>query len=419
MKPTPIVIPLHHRGGKYGDDTELRFTLRSIAQHFQGDHEVAIVGRRLPDWVQGVRHIPSEKGLKRAVRDAAIHYPDGFLWWYDDCVLLRDASARELRITPVYQGWATSGTRWGKMLEKVRGRLLAEGLPCRDYSRPHGPYWFDQSMVDESFEDWPGMKSKFPFELWILNKRRWPGQPGLVAQYYGKFTRDPAAAARHLNYNDGGNTPELIAWLRARFPSVCRFEAFAESAPVLARGFFIHIPKTAGKSILQAADGVLAAQSRVTHRPWSDPRVPDAWRRVGSPPIVACVRDPLDRAISAYRWFRETRFPVQDEPHRVLGEWFRRVSFSDFWETADVGSLAEVVKHLRPQSSFLEGAPGELRVLRFETLEDDFRGLALELGITSELPRVNVSRGPVPDVSAKARARIRSFYAEDYRRWYE
>jgi FkbM family methyltransferase len=223
MKTIPIIIPLHHKGGKHGDNTELRFCLRSLEQHFKGLLEVVIVGRKLPEWITGVRHIYGE-GLKSSLHAAAKEYPDGFFWVYDDFCLLRDTAPAQMKITPACKGWGAAKTKWARMLESIRSRLVREGRPAHDYSRPHGPYFFDIAMVEEGFSDWPKMGGKFPWETWILSKRDWPRCHGAVKQYYGAFRGSPPSSARYLNHNDRGNTPELREWLRKRFPDRSKFE---------------------------------------------------------------------------------------------------------------------------------------------------------------------------------------------------
>ena len=38
----PIVIPLHHSGGKFRNNTELRYSLRSVEKHFKDSFEIVI-----------------------------------------------------------------------------------------------------------------------------------------------------------------------------------------------------------------------------------------------------------------------------------------------------------------------------------------------------------------------------------------
>jgi hypothetical protein len=229
-KPIPVIIPLHHGGGKLGDDTELKFALRSIERHFKHPFRIVIVGRKLPDWLVGVEHLACEKGLKTALRVAADAFPEGFMWWYDDCTLLQDISLADAMFTPAMKHWCSARTAWAKKLEEIRQRLVKEKIKVWDYSRPHGPYCFDKGMIDEAFADWPGMAGKFPFETWILCKRDWPRSFGKVKQYYGPFRNPPAESAVYLNYNDAGNTQELRSWLAQRFPEPSRFERVADKS---------------------------------------------------------------------------------------------------------------------------------------------------------------------------------------------
>lgn len=225
----PLVIPLHPSGGKLKNDTELRFALRSIDRFFTDPVEVILACHALPSWVCNVTHLPVKGGLKTALVSAAKTYPDGFFWFYDDCCLLRPTNATQMRISTTMKSFSNGDTKWGRKLNTIRTRLAAEGYEAKDYSRPHCPYWFDKSMVDEAFQDWPKMAGKFPFESWILSKRNWPSVHGGYKQYYGAFKAPPGDHCRYLNYNDKGNTPELRDWLLENFPEPCRYENTTDS----------------------------------------------------------------------------------------------------------------------------------------------------------------------------------------------
>ena len=230
-----IVIPLHSKGGKFKNNTETRYALRGIERHFKGEYQIAIVSNKLPEWAQGIELVDDGgKGLKTALLKAAARFPDGFFWWYDDCVLIKDQTPEEIQTTIASKKWTRAQTKWGKSLEKIRERLEAEGMKAWDYSRPHGPYWFDKAMVDEAFTDWPGMKGKFPWESWILSKHDWPRRHGNYKQYYGKFNRPPNDSEILVNWCDRGLTNELQGWLKERFPEASRFEKPAVVKPIAA-----------------------------------------------------------------------------------------------------------------------------------------------------------------------------------------
>lgn len=214
-----ICIPYSPCGGKFKNGKELRYALRGFAKHFKGDYEVVLVGPKKPEWYQGTWIEQTHGKLKTALKLAAEVYPDGFFWWYDDCVLIQDQTAEQLKVTPARKSWGRIWTKWGEGLEKIKVRLEKEGYTPWDYSKPHGPYWFDKGMIDESFNDWPNMAGKFPFESWILSKRDHPRRFGVEAQYYNEFRNAPSAEKIFVNWCDRGFTPELIAWLDQQFPN--------------------------------------------------------------------------------------------------------------------------------------------------------------------------------------------------------
>jgi hypothetical protein len=182
-----------------------------------GDYNVTLIGPRKPDWYTG-RWIRQKKGkIKKAWHMAAEAFPSGFFWWYDDIVLIKDQTAEQLKVTPARKSWGKVWTNWGSQLEEIRERLVAEGHTAWDYSRPHGPYWFDKNMVDESFADWPKASGKFPIESWILSKRKHPRRFGVTAQYYKDFKKPPAPDKVFIHWCDRGFTLELTRWLDKKF----------------------------------------------------------------------------------------------------------------------------------------------------------------------------------------------------------
>jgi hypothetical protein len=222
--PPTVVIPLHSNGGKFGENLELRYVLRSLEQHLLGPFNLVLAGQRMPTWIKPgtYRHIAGAT-LKQALRNAAAKYPKGFFWTYDDTILLRDHTPDELMVTPARREWKRTSTGWGRELEKVRHRLRREKRVVRDYSRPHGPYWFNKPMVDQGFKDWPNMPNKFPIETWILSRFDWRHRFDTTVHVNGGFQPPPEDAAI-LNFTDGGCTPELLNWLDQRFPVPSQYE---------------------------------------------------------------------------------------------------------------------------------------------------------------------------------------------------
>jgi len=85
------------QGGKLGGDLELRFALRSLERHWKGEFRVAIVGRKVPEWAQGVEHVAGE-GLKSSLAAAAQAYPEGSFWFYDDCCVLQAVCSMDMAL---------------------------------------------------------------------------------------------------------------------------------------------------------------------------------------------------------------------------------------------------------------------------------------------------------------------------------
>ena len=409
-----IVIPLHHAGGKERTNIELRYALRGWDACLSEPYSLTIIGRRLPLWLTGVRHIQQEKGgLKHALRLAANEYPEGFLWTYDDTFPIHPTSEELLR-QPVArsvfsEAWQTS---WSRALGKIHARLIAEGHTPVDFSRPHCPYFYDAGMIDESFADWPGMTAKFPFETWILSKRRVPFRTGVEKQYYGPFKSPPKEHHHFVNCSDAGWTPELKAWLAERFPTPSRYEKREQAV------YYVHVPKTAGKSFKQALAGRIHLAHQRFHRTWQDRRNLNAWNATGRLPVCACVRDPLERAVSLYHFLREARWLPREVHHRAIQRQARATNLSQFWETLDIDDAAGKVRHFKTQSEFLRGAPIAY-LLRFENLKADFAELAKTLGCPDvKLPHLNATKRDAQELTPAAEARIRAFYADDFNQWY-
>ncbi len=192
---------------------------------------------------------------------------------------------------------------------------------------------------------------------------------------------------------------------------------------------FIHVPKTAGTSVLRALGhgrtgrlpGQAARTSGRDHLPWFVYQTanPEYYARAFS---FAFVRNPWDRALSAYRHvLRETegagKVPgggrvdgqagggaADEQPETIAADVRSYTSFTDFVRRG----LAEghFRSHLMflPQSFFVLGANGEPAVDfvgRFEQIDQDFAEVAARLGLLAELPRENVGDAGRTDGAAE------------------
>jgi hypothetical protein len=246
---TPIVIP-YKGGGKFGDYTELKYAIAAWRKFATFPHEIVVAGPNRPN-INASFTYHNMPGLKSTLRLISQKYPAGFVWTYDDVIPLKPLSLEEVKQTPAIQHIGRSGTSWGNNLTRIAHRLKAEGLPTLDYSRPHGPYFFDQKMVDIGFEDWPGMAGKFPWETWILNKFRWPASYGLSAQYYSGGRAMPREGHRYLNFNDSGFDAALLAYLDMLLPEVKNLPEAEKSLT-----FHTHPYSGIGSSLITALDAI-------------------------------------------------------------------------------------------------------------------------------------------------------------------
>ncbi|MCU0118136.1 sulfotransferase family protein [Pseudomonas sp. B2M1-30] len=178
---------------------------------------------------------------------------------------------------------------------------------------------------------------------------------------------------------------------------------------------FIHVPKCAGSSVCTAMfDGW-----RPGHLPlyWYEEQFPEQFAAVYK---FAFVRDPLERAYSAYAFLRGNELSGRDHAAQQLVRNYR-----DFDEFVARWLHAETIPrqlHFAAQTDFLTDSLGHL-ALDFigyqEHLERDFGLVCEQLGLASQLPRINVSRQRRPMLARefctlRTRRLVRRVYQRDY-----
>lgn len=179
------------------------------------------------------------------------------------------------------------------------------------------------------------------------------------------------------------------------------------------QALFIHVPKSAGRSIVR---GLFDVKS-VEHAPaqWYQRLDREKFDRYFK---FTFVRNPWDRAVSAYTYLEKGGSAASEEDRH----WSRFVasfdSFDDFvcrWMTAD-----NIMRNalFTPQTLFLQDEYGQVAmdfVGRFESLTGDFNSVAKRLGVESTLPHINQSRErPYQDFySDRSKEIITRLYADD------
>ncbi len=178
---------------------------------------------------------------------------------------------------------------------------------------------------------------------------------------------------------------------------------------------FIHVPKCAGSSVCSALlDGRWPG-----HLPyyWYEQQFP---RHCEDSFKFAFVRDPLERAYSAYAYLRNNTMGNRDLQAQALVAHYR--DFDHFvagWLHPD--NLRRQL-HFAPQTDFLVDHMGQMAMDflgRQESLQQDFQQLCERLGVDTALPHLNVSlerrSEPVRDFcSLRTRRLIRRAYERDY-----
>lgn len=199
------------------------------------------------------------------------------------------------------------------------------------------------------------------------------------------------------------------------------------------RVVYVHIPKTAGTSIEKyflnsrglkfedrAALGIFkndlnsSLERANSHSSLSDlesyyfgGEIPSDYR------IFTVVRDPYKRFWSEWSY---RRIP---NPKRYPVSFYLPVKTLTRLAKNPVSRLKDLNSHMRPQWSFLTGkATNRVRILRFETLAEDFRKMQIEWELPQgELPRENKSsRKRVPTAADRKIGDdfVRQYYAEDF-----
>lgn len=177
---------------------------------------------------------------------------------------------------------------------------------------------------------------------------------------------------------------------------------------------FVHVPKCAGESICRS----LFSGEGPGHLPlsWYERVAPEFYERAFK---FAFVRDPVERAYSAYCYLKADRGIRRDRFARSLAE-----SYADFDAFVKGWICPENVlrqMHFAPQWLFLTNSVGMLDIDFIghqESLAEGFEQVCRKLGVTASLEHVNQSQGKADSARAQcspeALQRLHDVYQRDY-----
>lgn len=181
---------------------------------------------------------------------------------------------------------------------------------------------------------------------------------------------------------------------------------------------FVHIPKAAGTSVLQALAGHTGHIRRdhvTVHNCLSASRI-----RFEEYYKFTVVREPSDRIRSVYRYLVAGGNKTTDRSFSAkISSSFKTLDefVFDFLDHATIHSVTLI----KPQYTFL--CDSEFNVLvdfvgRFENLEADFNLIADKLGLRPDLPKLNRGSSDLVELSVEAELKIKELYMKDYELFY-
>ncbi len=191
---TQFVWP-YFAGAASGD--ELRFSIRSVEQFFDGETKITIVGDR-PSWFRGhviaQPRIPMTKhwgfrDMLAKMQTMAWHpeIDSEFVWMMDDVYFLKQTSWDELE-TPRAYPWVDAGkaNAWQRIKQASMAALRAKGLPNHDYAT-HAPHTVERLKLRTLFDDFELTTKTLTWE--ILYGNRYRGRPFSTRPWFVRIMR--------------------------------------------------------------------------------------------------------------------------------------------------------------------------------------------------------------------------------------
>lgn len=162
---------------------ELKYSIRSVLKHFDGDARVTVVGEK-PRWYDG-HHIPMRQ--IRGHREASGRLPfrdtqhkimqcaehpeidDRFCWIMDDTFMMKTVTESDL-LVPRYDPWyrVNNRTIWHQLIRMTFAALEQHGRPKLQHGT-HLPHIFEKTKLKEMFGIYDFPKKLLLFEILYKN----------------------------------------------------------------------------------------------------------------------------------------------------------------------------------------------------------------------------------------------------------
>lgn len=232
------------------DGDELRYSIRSVVEHFRDLANVVICGD-IPDWYTGDA-IPSPRWNKA---DAIAHFGTGkwakwtdsvlkltriaasdlvtdrFLWLYDDTFFVKPITAAEAAVPRVTRQLCAdtdnkAGGTWREVLRRTTVALKAAGRPSLNYSH-HAPMVYDKAKLFETLEVFEPFNQPRAIESLYANHHTDAADAVPIGRWlqYTKSPPNPFIVSPHASVvNVGGFRPQVEKVITARFPNPSPYE---------------------------------------------------------------------------------------------------------------------------------------------------------------------------------------------------
>jgi len=176
---------------------------------------------------------------------------------------------------------------------------------------------------------------------------------------------------------------------------------------------FIHIPKTAGKSLTK-----VLGSGGACHLSWRHYEA-ILESEIEKYYVFTVVRNPVDRLISSYSYMKEGGNQSKEDLI-IKRNWIDPFNgLDEFIKQSLVKTDVVSSRKFRPQTTFLEDKSGyiapKIKIFRFETLNHAYKEISAHLKIDKPLPHINSSnRHNKPSISLESADIINKVYEQDF-----